>query len=322
MFTPRRFVPVLVLLSCATLAAAGPLRERLQERRAERAAAHADESGEMEEGGRMAPTRVPAGVKVIKDVSYGSDPAQRFDVYVPQGGAHDAPVIFMVHGGGWAHGDKTMQSVVENKAARWVPRGVVFVSANYRMVPAANPLDQARDVARAAAAVQTRAAEWGGNPAKMVLMGHSAGAHLVTLITASPTIGHDAGLKPWLGTVALDSAAYDVEAEMNGRHFGLYDTAFGTDPALWKAASPSAQLAGRTVPLLGVCSTKRRTSCRAAHDFEAKTRALGNRMEILPQDLSHRDINQNLGLPGAYTDSVETFLRSLDPSLAVLKAGA
>ena len=70
---------------------------------------------------------LPAGIRVVRDLPYGPDPRQRFDVYAPAE-AHDAPVIVMVHGGAWRFGDKNNGRVVENKVARWVSRGFVITS--------------------------------------------------------------------------------------------------------------------------------------------------------------------------------------------------
>jgi arylformamidase len=102
------------------------------------------------------PPALPGGIRVIRDVAYGGDSRQRFDVYVPAQ-AKNAPVIFMVHGGAWRTGDKAAKSVVENKVSRWVPMGFIFISANYRLLPETDPLEQARDVARAIAAAQDKA---------------------------------------------------------------------------------------------------------------------------------------------------------------------
>jgi acetyl esterase/lipase len=259
---------------------------------------------------------LPPGVRVLRDVPYGGDPSQRMDVYLPAQAASHAPVIVMVHGGGWSRGDKTMASVVQNKVARWVPRGVVLVAVDYRMLPGTRPIEQARDVARALAFAQGRAAGWGADRDRFILMGHSAGAHLVALLAAEPALASDQGALPWLGTVALDSAALDVPAIMRGPHLPLYDAAFGEDPAYWRAASPLQQLAHRGVPLLAVCSTRRRASCPQAREFVARAQALDMRAQVLGEDLSHRQINDELGLPGDYTDRVEAFLAALDPAVA------
>jgi acetyl esterase/lipase len=201
--------------------------------------------------------------------------------------------------------------VVGDKAARWLPAGVVFVSVNYRMLPDTDPLQQARDVARAVATAQREVGRYGGSPERFVLMGHSAGGHLVALLAASPEMTRAAGVRPWLGTVLLDSGAVDTVALMRAPHAPLYDDAFGSDPRYWAAASPLQQLQKRTAPVLAVCSSLRARSCQAHAAFVTRARALGGRAQLLPQPLGHRAINVSLGEPNAYTRAVEDFLYGL-----------
>lgn len=260
------------------------------------------------------PAALSADIRVIHDVRYGSADLETFDVYSPAQ-AKNAPVIFMVHGGGWKRGDKAAKGVVQNKAAHWVPRGIIVVSVNYPMLPTP-PLDQAREVAKALATAQREAPKWGGDPAKFVLMGHSAGAHLVALVSVDRDLSSAARAKPWLGTVQLDSAVYDVSAIMRGPHLPLYDKAFGKDPATWIAASPTMQVNAKIAPFLAVCSSQRTISCAQARAFAAKASGFGSRVEVLPQDLRHGEINADLGEDSAYTVGVDAFLASLDPALA------
>lgn len=309
----------LSVLACASamLCSAAPtqastfldhIKERVHERRAAQdPAAAAPDDATVAVASRQAPS--------LRDLAYGNDPRQRMDVYLPVQPLN-APVILMVHGGGWRHGDKSASVVVDNKVTRWVARGFVFISVNTRLLPQANPLEQARDVAQALAVAQAKAPSWGADPARCILMGHSAGAHLVALVNASPDLAAQAGAKAWLGTVALDSAAVDVAPIMQGSHFRLYDTAFGTAPAFWRAVSPIQQLTAVAKPMLAVCSTQRSDACAQADAFAARATELGVRAQVLRQDLSHRDINQTLGQPGVYTEAVEAFMRSLDPALA------
>lgn len=311
----KKLLPLALTAVMAALigpsASAGLLRDRIM---AHRAQAEPDDTLD---DGAEAPqaATLPAGVRVIRDVQYGPDGRQRFDVYLPAH-AGGAPVLFMVHGGGWRRGDKAMRSVVENKVARWVPQGMILVSTNYRMLPKADPLAQAADVALALATAQKQAASWGGDPKRFVLMGHSAGAHLAALLAASPEIAAKAGAAPWLGTVTLDSAVLNVEQIMQMRHLQLYDQAFGHDPAYWRAASPYHLLAQAGAPLLAVCSSRRVESCGQSTRFAEKAKSLGMRASVLPEDLSHKEINQDLGEPGAYTDAVEKFLRSVGVRLS------
>ena len=260
--------------------------------------------------GNPQPTTLPAGARLLKDVAYGSDERQKMDVYVPQG-AHDAPVILMVHGGGWRRGNKELPGVVQNKINYFLPRGYIFISTNYRLVPEVNPVTEAEDVAHALAYAQQHAREWGADPSKFVLMGHSAGAHLVVLVSSAPSIWQEAGATAWLGTVGLDSGAYNVVDIMNQRHFGLYDTAFGNDPKLWQDASPTLRLHAAPPPMLLVCDEERRTSCEVARAYADKAQSLGGRVGVFPVSAGHGEINSSVGTSGTLTSRIDQFLQSL-----------
>lgn len=274
-----------------------------------------------------APAVLAAGVQRIADVPYGADPAQRMDVYVPTSpttgtnslvaSAVRAPVIFMVHGGGWRHGDKAMGRVVQEKVNRWVPKGFILISINYRMLPDAPVAVQERDVQAALMAAQQRAGTWGGDPSRFILMGHSAGAHLVALLNARAPQALREGAWPWLGTVSLDSAMMNVPARMRAPHLPLYDDAFGTDPAYWVAMSPFHQWTAGAPPMQMVCSTQRADDpCQQSDAMARHVRNQGGRAEVLPQDLDHGEINAQLGLESDYTRAVEAFMGSLDAEVA------
>ena len=260
---------------------------------------------------------LPANMCFQFNVAYGSDPLQKFDVYMPATLPRNAPVIVMVHGGGWYQGDKVDTPVVRNKVQKWVPTGVIFISINYRLVPKANPVQQATDVAMALGYAQRNAAQWGGDPGKFVLMGFSAGAHLTSLVATSPSVVQSvpsgARPQPWLGTISLDSAAYDVtEIMTNPYHDATYDKAFGTDPKLWSAASPMTQLKARIAPYLAVCSTKQvDESCDRAQEFVDKALGYGSDALVLRVNLDHADINDKLGLPSDYTTQINAFMAGL-----------
>jgi arylformamidase len=218
-----------------------------------------------------------------------------------------------VHGGAWMFGDKAAASVVDRKIEHWVrDQGYILVSVAYRLVPQVDVPQQGEDLARALAAVQGLAPSWGGDPQRLVLMGHSAGAHLAALLSASPALAAQQGARPWLGTVVLDSAALDTAALMQRRHAPLYDRAFGAAPATWHAASPTDSLAPGVLPMLLVCSSRRLDdSCGQSQLFAQRVRAAGGRADVLAQDLSHLEIDADLGLAGTYTSAVDAFISSL-----------
>ncbi|MBN8715558.1 MAG: alpha/beta hydrolase [Xanthomonadales bacterium] len=281
-----------------------PAQQRLRERLLQRMEQRAGSEGE----GRATPATPPPGSRVERDIAYGPDPRQRYDVYLPAQVAPGAPILVMVHGGGWRTGDKALARVVNNKAAWWLARGGVFVSVNNRLVPDADPLMQARDVAAAVASVQQRAHQWQADPGKTVLMGHSAGAHLVALLGSEPALLRRAGAQRPLGVVALDSGALDVPALMQQTRVPpLYHDAFGEDAAYWASVSPQQQLQRDALPMLLVCSSTRRfptSPCEEARKLAARARALGVAIQVQPEALSHAEINDRLGLPSAYTEAV------------------
>lgn len=256
---------------------------------------------------------VPTGGKAIRNVAYGNDPAQRFDVYLPAN-AQRAPVVFYAHGGGWANGDKTNPGV-ENKLDYWLPKGYAVISSNYRMLPEAMPLDQARDITLAISVAQKHAREWRIDPARFVLMGHSAGAHLVALLGSDPSLLHQAGARAPLGVVSLDSGALDVPALMSQHRVPkLYKDAFGSDPSHWSTVSPYHRMRHNALPMLVVCASGRNfptSPCGEGRRFVRKATGFGVPMKLLPVPLDHGKTNHELGLPSDYTQAVGAYIDAL-----------
>jgi acetyl esterase/lipase len=142
----------------------------------------------------------------------------------------------------------------------------------------------------------------------VVLMGHSAGGHLVALVTADSALQRRARVRPWLGTIGLDAGAYNVVTIMRAPHLALYDIAFGRDSAFWRRASPTLVLDHAAPPLLLVCSSRRRDSCAQAEAFAARARSLASEASVLPLDKTHAQIDSRLGSDSAYTSAVDIFL--------------
>ncbi len=304
------FTAIFIYISTAH---AGALMDRLREHRAEKKSeASAQPEGEEHSifGRTFKGTISTQGVTQKLDIPYGTHDKHKLDVYIPAG-AHNAPMIVMVHGGGWRTGDKTMTGVITNKGNHYTAKGYVFISVNNRLVPDADALAQAEDIANALVFIQKNAATWGGDASKLVTMGHSAGAHLVGLLAAMPSKVTERGGQKWSGTVALDSGAVDVEGIMNKSHRSIYDNAFGADPALWRAASPLVQTNVNSVPMLLVCSSKRKDSCPANQAVVDKATSLGVKASLLPEALSHGQINDKLGEDSEYTKTVDDFILSV-----------
>jgi acetyl esterase/lipase len=247
-------------------------------------------------------------VRVDRDLAYGPDRHQRFDAYLP--GTPRGPLLLFVHGGAWSGGDKRTSAMLP-LVRYWTARGYVVVSSNYRLLPQAHPLQQARDVAHALAEVQRRASGWGADSALGVLVGHSAGAHLVALLSAEPAITREQGADPWRATVCLDNPVFNVPDLMEGPHAKLYDRAFGTNSAYWRTVSPLHRLARDARRMLAVCSQRNAASCARAQAFAARAARGGARVDLHPVDLGHMDVLRQLGLPGAYSEAVERWITSI-----------
>ncbi len=134
----------------------------------------------------------PGGAHILKDVQYATHDRGTLDVYEPKHVTPSAPVVVFVYGGSWDSGEKTMYRFVGKLLAS---RGFVTVIPDYRVYPAVKYPDFLRDNAEAVAFAKSHAAEWGADPHRLFLAGHSAGAYDVAML------GLD---RRWLGAVGLD----------------------------------------------------------------------------------------------------------------------
>jgi len=165
-------IALAVLLVSPAPAQNGTLRERLRDRLASR-------------------TAEPAAPGATEQ-AYGPRPLQKLDLWRVQA-SRPAPLVIFVHGGGWKRGDKN-NATGAAKVTHLLGRGYAVASIDYDLVPDATVEQQAADVALAVAWLRNHAAENGIDPKRIVLMGHSAGAHLVALVGTDPTYLAAAGL--------------------------------------------------------------------------------------------------------------------------------
>ena len=286
----------LALCLTATLAAPAQPQQRgrlLQQWMAKRAAA--------------ADADAPA-VPAPRTLAFGADARQALDYWPAATGAKAPPLIVFVHGGAWSMGDKS------NGTGRWKPAhftaaGYAFASLDYRLVPQVKVEDEAADVAHGVRWLRDHAVELGFDPARVVLMGHSAGAHLVALVGTDERYLKDAGLSfaSLKGVIPIDGAGYDVARQMAGDAPRLlqqrYQAAFGSDPARQRALSPTlraADGAGRLPPFL-LIHVQRPDAVAQAEGLEAALKAARARVErqgFAGEGLSgHLEINRRLGDP-------------------------
>lgn len=189
---------------------------------------------------------------------------QRLDVYAPTARpkseassevAARLPVIIYIHGGGFCLGDKV--SAVAGMPEVFTRKGFVFVSIDYRLSPAAHFPAHVQDVASAIAWVRSSIAKYGGDPQRIFLLGHSAGAQLAALVTTDERYlrRHGLDLNAVSGVVLLDGGAFDVAAALHtDKRRPINSPAFGSNPAVWRQASPVYHVkAGKYIPPFMIC---------------------------------------------------------------------
>lgn len=289
----------LIGASVADARPAGKWRERIAERMAARSQAS------------------PAAA-TPQTLSYGSNPLQVLDFYRAQGTAKPAPLVLFVHGGGWKRGSKN-NAAGGWKQVHYPASGYAYASINYRLVPDATVEQQAADVAAALAHLLTRADALGIDRTRVVLMGHSAGAHLVALVGTDERYLRGAGLSfaDLDGVIPIDGAAYDVPAQMQDGPKIMQDTyaqAFGTDPARQRALSPTLQAAAPNAPAFLIPHVQRADGIRQSEALAAALRSAGARAETASFEgtglRGHGEINRSMGDPAyAATPVVDAWLK-------------
>ncbi|MFN5075313.1 MAG: alpha/beta hydrolase [Planctomyces sp.] len=148
----------------------------------------------------------------LSNLPYRDQPHERhvLDVYVPeQKSAAARPVIFWIHGGGWQAGDK---SDVGLKPAVAAEKNMLFVSANYRLLPHVTMEELIDDVAAALGWVRRNIATHGGDPDRIIVGGHSAGAQLAAILCTDERwlAKYDVPLKALKGCIPVDGDTYDI----------------------------------------------------------------------------------------------------------------
>jgi acetyl esterase/lipase len=140
------------------------------------------------------------------DLAYGPSKPDRFDLYLPPH-AGNAPVVVFFFGGGWNSGDKAFYKFV---GAALAEAGIIVVIPNYTLYPEARFPQYMRDAASAVAWAHAHAREWGGDPQRLFVIGHSAGAQIAVLLALDQQylqqVGGDSG---WLRGIVGLSGPYN-----------------------------------------------------------------------------------------------------------------
>jgi arylformamidase len=214
-----------------------------------------------------------------------------------------APVVMWVHGGGYQIGDKSQQ--VRDKVRLFTGLGWIFASVNYRLTRAGDPQsahwpDQFEDVSAAAAWVRRHIAAWGGDGRRIALLGHSAGADIVSNVVTNPLY-----LRRWHLTPRavrcdgpLDTDGFDKPAApLSSR--AQWTEALGNAPDY--LTTTSATLRARrgvgTPPTITVVRGTR-TRQTIEQGFANRLSALGVPVTVIDaRSLTHNQVNTQIGAP-------------------------
>lgn len=221
------------------------------------------------------------------------------DIY-PVKNAKKLPVVVFVHGGAWILGDKATK--IEDKVRLFNANNYVFVSVNYRLSSFFNTKVQypshPNDVADAVKWIYEHIASYGGDPENIVLMGHSAGAHIVSLLGTSEKFLPQRGiaLNQIKGIISNDTEGYDVVG-MGNEGVKIYRRIFGDNPQQWKEASPIANVSkGKSYPPFLLITRGENYRKEMASKFAEELRNSGTKVSMISADpYSHFEANNKIG---------------------------
>jgi acetyl esterase/lipase len=239
-----------------------------------------------------------AGDRQVMTIDYGPS---KLDIHQPAPGK-SLPVLLYIHGGAWQVGSR---KDVDAKPGFFRDLGFLFVSADYRLGPLHKPDRQAADVAAAYRWVQENIAAHGGDPRRIVVMGHSAGSHLVALMALRGDLSGVAGL------ILNDIQMYDIGkyAALRGglpRHFSYLFPG-----RKWADLSPATHLGTAPVPPTLITFSKMPLSRELSLDFAARLKAAGAKVSIFDGRVyKHIDIDRKIGAEaGGISEAIAGFLK-------------
>lgn len=205
------------------------------------------------------PAAMDAGTAKVGDgIAYADGPRHKLDIYAPEQRGEPAPVVFFIYGGGWSRGDRADYQFVGRALAS---RGFVTVIADYRLVPEVRYPGFLEDSARALRWVQDNIAKYGGDPNRLFLSGHSAGAYNAVMLALDPSFLNEYGVTMPILAVGALSGPYDFypfEYFEVQEAFGQAPNPQGTQPInLITADAPPMYLAtGTSDPIVRMQNTE------------------------------------------------------------------
>jgi acetyl esterase/lipase len=181
------------------------------------------------------------GITVSRDVAYGAHPRQVLDIFRPAD-CHNAPVAIFVHGGAFIRGDKRTSDEIYDNVLYWFARqGYLGINVEYRLAPESPYPGGADDLALAMDWLHANVQHHGGDPARLFLIGHSAGGTHVASYAYDPALGYRGRHAAAIVLISARLRADQLPENPNTPGVKAY---FGDDPTLYDARSPVSHAGG------------------------------------------------------------------------------
>lgn len=215
-----------------------------------------------------------SGYDVHAGLAYGPDPRHKLDVYVPQGLTGAAPVLLFFYGGAWSSGERSQYLAFGQSFAS---KGIVTVVADYRLYPQVKYPAFAQDAARALAWTHAHVVKHGGDPARIFVSGHSAGAYNAVMLASEPKFIQQAGGRlDWIRGVIGIAGPYDFLPLTDPDYIDMFHGANNAD------AMPINHVDGPRPPMLLATGADDGTVRPGNSDrMAAKLKAHGNRVQVI-----------------------------------------
>jgi acetyl esterase/lipase len=254
------------------------------------------------------------GYHIVRDLPYGADPRQKLDLYVPDVPPPKMPVILFFYGGSWESGTKDLYLALGQAFAS---KGIMVAVADYRLFPQIRYPAFVEDSARAFAYVHAHAAQYGGDPARLFLAGHSAGAYNAVMLAADTHYLRDAGadISQVCGVIGI-AGPYNFLPLTDDHLITIFGGANRPE------TQPITYIDGKRPPMLLAAGTDDTTvSPRNSSDLAEKLKSFGSPVRLVRYpDVGHIGIILSLApgfrgrtsLRGDMIDFVETTARACD----------
>ncbi|CAG9988063.1 unnamed protein product [Clonostachys byssicola] len=217
-----------------------------------------------------------------EDLKYGTADAHQLRYW--KGKSPDAPIIVFIHGGSWRVGSH-LDSIGSTKVSHFLEKGYAFATVNYTLFPIVTVTEQVQEVANSLGYLTSNAARLEFDQSRIVLMGHSSGAHTVTLLGTDTSYLDRAGvaIHNIRAVISLDGSNYNAMAEVLDSPGPVAEnmiTGLGRDPEVLRAMSPTYNAHAPNANAFLLLHAERQGDIRQAEELKVALNAGGSSVNL------------------------------------------